>query len=151
MSDTNEDPTPPEDLPRTLIEGIDALERPALESLLSYVEQRIEMLPPGIEAEIEAEAAGEILEIETYGTDALVRVHPPDPDGPDVNTEITSLFHVRREPRLDGTESLHWGYLGDVHNTEETRCGTCGQTFDYDIDVCPTCGSEDVDHEETEE
>lgn len=150
MSDTNKDPTPPDDLSETLIQRIDALELPELKSLLSYIEQRIEALRTPIEAEIEANAAGEVLEIENHGAYALVRKHPPDPDGSGVNTDITSLYHVRREPQLDGTESLHWAYLGDMHNTAEIRCETCGRTFDHEVDVCPNCGSDDVDSESEE-
>ncbi|WP_280584995.1 zinc ribbon domain-containing protein [Halorubrum sp. Boch-26] len=150
MSDTNEDPTPPDDLPQKLIQRVDALELPELKSLLSYIERRIESLRSPIEAEIEADAAGEVLEIETHGAYALVRQHPPDPDGPGVNTDITSLYHVRREPQYDGTESLHWAYLGDLHNVAEARCESCGRTFDRGVDVCPNCGSDDVDTE-TEE
>lgn len=148
MSDANEDPTPPDDLPKTLIQRIDALEVPELKSLLSYMERRIESLRTPIEAEIEANATDEVLEIENHGADALVRKHPPDPYGPGVNTEITSLYHVRREPQLNGTESLHWAYLGDVDNTAETRCETCGRTFEQGVDVCPHCGN-DVNHTET--
>lgn len=150
MSDADNDPTPPDDLSETLIQRIDALELPELKSLLSYIERRIESLRTSIEAEIEANAAGEILEIENHGGYALVRKHPPDPDGPGVNTDITSLYHVRREHQLDGTESLHWAYLGDVYNTVESRCETCGRTFAREIDVCPNCGSDDLDTE-TEE
>lgn len=145
MSDANEDPTPPDDLPQKLIQRIDALELPELKSLLSYIERRIESLRTPIEAEIEADAAGEVLKIENHGAYALVRKHPPDPDGPGVNTDITSLYHVRREPRFDGTESLHWAYLGDLHNSAGTRCESCGRTFDRGVDVCPNCGSDDVD------
>jgi len=147
MSGANEDPTPPDDLPQKLIQRIDALELPELKSLLSYIERRIESLRTPIETEIEADAAGEVLEIEDHGAYAIVRQHPPDPDGPSVNTDITSLYHVRREPQYDGTESLHWAYLGDLHNSAEARCENCGRTFDRGVKVCPNCGSDDVDTE----
>ncbi|MFC6770083.1 anaerobic ribonucleoside-triphosphate reductase [Halorubrum pallidum] len=150
MSDADNDPTPPDDLSEMLIQRIDALELPELKSLLSYIERRIESLRTSIEAEIEANTAGEVLEIENHGAYALVRKHPPDPDGSGVNTDITSLYHVRREHQLDGAESLHWAFLGDVHNTTEARCESCGRTFDREIDTCPNCGSDDV-ATETEE
>lgn len=150
MNDADEDPMPPEDLSDTLIQRIDALDFPKLKSLLSYIERRIETLPTPLEAEIRADAAGEVLEIENHGAYALVRKHPPDPDGQEVNTAVTSLYHVQREPQLDGTETLHWAYLGDVHNTAETRCETCGRTFDRGVGVCPNCENDDVGSE-TEE
>lgn len=151
MGDSNAGPTVPGNLPDALIQQIDALELPDLKSLLSYIEQRIEALRPPIEEEIEATAAGEVLEIKNHGAYAIVRKHPPDSTGDGVNTDITSLYHVRREPKIDGTESLHWAYLGDVQNTARPRCETCGRTLDEDVDVCPHCGSEDIDHPETEE
>ena len=151
MGNTDTEPTPPDDLSEALIQRIDTLELPELKSLLSYVEQRIDALRTPIEEEIEANAAGEILDIENHGAYAIVRKHPPDPDGDGANTEITPLYHVRREPQLDGSESLHWAYLGDVHNSAQTRCETCGQTLDDEVDICPYCGSDDVDHSDTEE
>lgn len=150
MSDANGDPTPQDDLPQKLIQRIDALELSELRSLLSYIERRIESLRTPLEAEIEADAAGKVLEIEDHGAYALVRQHPPDPDGPGVNTDITSLYHVRREPQYDGTESLHWAYHGDLDDSAEIRCDSCGRTFDREVDACPNCGSDDVDTE-TEE
>ena len=70
---------------------------------------------------------------------------PREPDGPGVDTGITSLYHVRREPQFDGTKSLHWAYLGDVHDTAGARCETCGRAFDRGVDVCPNCDSDAID------
>lgn len=114
MSDANEDPTPPEELSETLIQRVDALELPELKSLHTYIERRIESLRTPFEAEIEADTEGEILKIEDHGGYALVRMHPPNSDDSGVNREKTSLYHVRREHLLDGTDSLNWAYLGDM-------------------------------------
>ncbi|QCQ76571.1 zinc ribbon domain-containing protein [Haloferax mediterranei ATCC 33500] len=119
--------------------------------MLSYVEYRIQALRNPIEEEIEATATGEVLKIEDHGAYALVRKHPPNPDSPGVNTDRVALYHVRREPHVDGTESLHWAYLGDVHNSEQIRCGSCGGHLDKDASICPHCGSEHVDRPETED
>jgi len=151
MSNPNEDPEAPDTLPDALIQRIDSLELPELKAVLSYVERRIEALRTPIEEEIEATAAGEVLQIENHGAYALVRKHPPNPDGPGANTEIVSLYHVRREPQLDGTESLHWAYLGDVHNSEQIRCDSCGGILDKNASACPHCGTENVHQSETEE
>lgn len=150
MGDSNDGPVPPDTLPEALIQRIDSLTLPELQSVLSYVERRIEALRTSIEEEIEATATGEILQIENHGGYALVRKHPPDPDGSEVNTDRVSLYHVRREPQMDGTESLHWAYLGDVCNSEQIRCNTCGGTFDTDAAACPHCGSDAIDNPETE-
>lgn len=151
MKDTDEDPEPPDRLPNRLIERLDALDIPDLKAVLSYVEQRIESLHPSIKEEIQEEAAGEIIEINDHGSYALVRKHPPDPNGSGANRNIESLYHVRRERHPDGHESLHWVYLGDVHNAEHVRCGTCGRTFATDVAVCPHCGNEEFKHTESED
>lgn len=151
MSNSAGGPTPPDNLPDTLIQAIDSLGLPELKSALSYIERRIDALRRPIEEEIEATAAGEVLTIENHGGYALVRKHPPNPDGPGVNTDRVSIYHVRREPQTDGTESLHWAFLGDVHNSEQIRCNTCGGVLDADASVCPHCGSEIIDNSETEE
>lgn len=150
MTDAEDTPPPPDDVDETLIQRIDALPLPELKSLRSYIEQRIESLRTPLEAEIEANAAGEVLEVEDHGSYALVRMHPPKPDGSGFRSDITSLYHVQTEPHPDGTESLHWAYLGDGRETADTRCAACGRTFDLAVDVCPHCGSADVDHTETE-
>lgn len=126
MSDSNEDPKAPNTVPDGLIQHIDSMALPELKSVRSYVERRIEALRTPIEEVIEATAAGEVLKVEDHGAYAFVRKHPSNPEGPDVNTDQVSLYHVRREHRMDGTESLHWVYLGDVHNAEQIRCKSCG-------------------------
>jgi len=151
MGDSDSEPTPPNDLSKALVQRVDALELPQLKSLLSYIEQRIETLRTPIEEEIEANAAGEVLDIENHGAYAIVRKHPPDPDSDGANTDIVSLYHVRREPQIDGTESLQWAYLGDVHSSVQTRCDTCGRTFDEDVETCPHRGSDDIDHPDSAE
>lgn len=118
MTDANEEPEPPDELPDDLVARIDSLEIPALKAVRSYAGQRIESLRTPLEEEIEATAAGELVEIEDHGTYALVKMHPSDPGGPGANTDLVSLYHVRREPQLDGTESVHWAYLGDVDDAE---------------------------------
>lgn len=147
MSNSAEAPTPPDNLPDALIQAIDSLGRSELKSALSYIERRIDAL----RTPIEATAAGEVLKIEDYGAYALVRKHPPNSDGPGVDTDRVSLYHVWREPQMDGTESLHWTYLGDVHSSEQIRCSSCGGTLDTDAAVCPHCGSETTDNPGTEE
>lgn len=151
MGASDEGAVPPNNLSDALIQRIDSLSLPELKSVLLYVERRIEALHAPIEEEIEATAAGEVLQIENHGAYALVRKHPPDPDGPGANTDIVSLYHVRREPQPDGTETLHWVYLGDVHNSTQIRCDFCGGHLNKNTSVCPHCGSENIHQSKTEE
>lgn len=146
MSNSIAGPTPSADLPDALIQGIDSLDHPGLKSALSDIERRIETL----RTPIGATAAGEVLKIETHGLYALVRTHPPDPDGPGVIANLVALYHVHLEPQMDGRGSLRWGCLGDVRNSEQIRCDTCGGTLDTDTSVCPHCGSANADTAETE-
>ncbi|MFQ3319952.1 MAG: hypothetical protein ACI8UR_001272 [Natronomonas sp.] len=135
-------------LPEPLLEEIDALEIPELEAVRSYVDQRIDSLQTPIETEIKSAAAGEILDIETHGAHATVRMHPSKPDSPGPETEITSLYRVQRERLPSGETSLHWSYLGDVNDSSERRCETCGRSIDEDAEVCPHCGSGETDDSE---
>lgn len=139
MSDS--DTSPSDRLPDQLLERIDRLGIAELRAVLSYAEARIESLRAPIEEAIEADAAGEIVEVEKHGGYALVRMHPPAPDGSGVNADRVSLYHVRREQRLNGEESLHWAYLGDVNSPERNRCRTCGRPVEGDAAACPHCGS----------
>lgn len=145
MSDETDEPTPPPALSASLIQQIDALELPELKSLRTYVEQRIASRRSPIESDIEADAAGEILAIEPHGEYALVRMHPPDTDGTGVNTAITSIYHVRRESQLDGTETLHWAYLGDVKHRADTHRGPDDRPLDEADDSSLESVRDDVD------
>lgn len=143
MSDT---PTPPDSLPDGLVAQVDLLDARALSALRAYVEQRLDVLRTPFEAEIEETAAGEVVEIEAHGSYALVRMHPPSKG--DGDTDRVALFHVQQERQIDGTKSLHWTYLGDVHDPARIRCHSCGRTLDEDATVCPHCGSDIRDAEE---
>lgn len=151
MSDPDEVPTAADRLPDDLIHRLDSLEIPDLEAVLSYVEHRIESLCTPIEEEIMASTSGDIVDIEDYGAYTLVRKRLPPPDDSAANTDIVSIFHVSRERHPDGEESLHWSYLGDVHDSDQVKCTTCGRTLDEDGDVCPHCGSDEIDRSEMEE
>lgn len=145
MSDSAPGSAPSEHLPDGLIEEVDALEIPELRALISYAEQRVESLPTSLAEEIEADASGELLGIETHEAYALVRMRPP---GPDDETEPAALYHVSRERGIDGEESLHWAYLGDIREGERTRCANCGRSLDQSVDACPHCGSEEIERTE---
>lgn len=151
MSNPDKDSPASDRLPDSLVERLDSLEIAELRAVLSYVEKRIESLPTPIEEEIRASASGEVIDVEDYGAYALVRKRLPAPDEPGANADIVSLFHVSREKHPDGEVSLHWSYLGDVHDSERVKCETCGRTLDEDVDVCPHCGSDEIDRSETEE
>lgn len=143
MTNSDDDSEPSAELPAELVAQLDSLELVQLKSVKSYVEERIRSVRPPIEEEIEANAAGEILTIDAHGTDALVRKVQSTSEESGSDSEIVSLYHVTAEPRIDGTSSLHWSYLGDVQAADEFHCTSCGHRIDEATEVCPHCGSED--------
>lgn len=135
----------PSRLPDGLLERLDSLDVPQLRAVLDHVEERLESQHSPLEREIMEDATGEIVAIEDQGAYALVRKRSPDPDEPGANTDVVSLYHVSREPHLDGTESLHWAYLGDVSDDGAVTCEHCGRTFDQELARCPHCSGTDAD------
>lgn len=156
MSDADDDAVPTEGLPESLLEAVDSLTENELEALLSYVEKRIEADWSSLRADIEASAAGEVLDVERDGPYALVRAHPPeesldvDTDTTGVDTDVVSLYHVRREHLSDDSKSLHWAYLGDVYDPGQHRCEACGRTLEETTESCPYCGDDEIRDPETE-
>lgn len=146
MTDHTVGSSPPADLSDSLIQSVDSLGVPELRALRTYIEQRIDSLQSPLEATIRDDAAGEVREVKTYGSYALVWQHPPGSDGSGVNRGTTLLYHVRREPRPDGTVSLHWAYIGDTSEAEQSHCQACGQTLSDRVATCPHCGSDEIAH-----
>lgn len=151
MGDTSTDPADSDDLPDAVREQIDELDIPALRAVQSYVEERIESLRRPIGAEITDDAVGEVVDVEDHGTHAIVRTHPPDPDGSGVDTDLVSLYQVRRERHVNGEEVLHWSFLGDIQDSAEDRCDNCGRRLDGDADECSFCDDENADPTDTED
>ncbi|AGN01033.1 hypothetical protein L593_05420 [Salinarchaeum sp. Harcht-Bsk1] len=145
MTESGEAPNPSDQLSDALIERLDGLEISELKAVVSYAQRRIESIRTPLEDEIRATASGDVLEIENHGAYAIVRKHPDDPDGDGAATHVTSMYHVQRTPHPDGEETLEWRFLGDVHDSEQARCDSCGGTIVGDTAVCPHCGSEQTE------
>jgi hypothetical protein len=47
---------------------------------------------------------------------------------------------VKRETQLDGEETLHWSYLGDVAEPVSVECRNCGIPLDDFTTACPRSG-----------
>lgn len=116
MSDSDDEQSQTDQLPEALVEELDALESPELHAVREYVDQLLESSQPPIEEQIREEAAGEVLDIKDEGIYTLVEQRPPDQGEGD--SKPVSLYHVRRERHPDGEETLHWAFLGDVHDEE---------------------------------
>lgn len=145
MTDTGDQP---DGIPEELIKQLDSLDRDTLDRVQSHIEDLLESHGPPTEEEIKADTAGEVLEIKPQGGHALVRKHPPNPDGPGPNQSIVSLYEVRRERYPDGDTGLHWAYIGDVENDGGHRCPSCGRTYQAQREACPHCASGDTELEE---
>lgn len=136
--------------PDPVREQLDELDIPELRATQSYVEERIESLREPLEAEIVENAAGEVVDIEDHGAYAIVRTHPPNPDGSGVDTSLVSLYHVHRERHVNGEEVLHWSFLGDIQDSAEDRCDNCGRPLEGDAE-CSFCDDGTADPTDTEE
>ncbi|QLG50315.1 hypothetical protein [Natrinema halophilum] len=114
MPDSDDKRSPTERLPAALIEELDTLESPELHAVREYVDQLLESSQPPIEEQIREEATGEVIDIEDEGIYTLVKHRPPNHGEGD--SKPVSLYHVTRERHPDGEETLHWAFLGDVHD-----------------------------------
>lgn len=133
-------PSPPDEVPTELANELAALNRSTLHAVRSYVSELLSSDWSPLVEDINESASGEIIDIEPHGGYAMVQKHPPKPDGSGVDRNITSLYHVQREKHPDGETSIHWAYIGDVHDTGHSTCPDCGGRMSSDADVCPHCG-----------
>lgn len=118
MSDPDDEQSRTEQLPQALVKELDALEPPELRAVHEYVDQRLEASRPPIEEQILEEAKGEVLDIDDQGIYTLVRKRPPSQGESNNDSQPVSLYHVTRERHPDGEETLHWAFLGKVHDQE---------------------------------
>ena len=105
-------PTERETPPDRLAEILDDLDAAALRSVRTYVERRLDDFGCSMEKRIRSETEGKVVHVEDFGPYTLVWKQPPY--GGDAETRPLSLHRVKREKQTDGTESLHWSYLGKV-------------------------------------
>lgn len=134
-------------LPGALIEQVEELSVPELRALKSYVEKHIKTSDRPLETLIQESAAGEIVDIDADNdTSAIVRKHPPDPDGPGVDTDTVSIYTVRRQACFEGGEEVRWSYLGEKTDgdfeTNGEYCPDCGHPLAGVPETCPHCGRE---------
>ncbi|MGQ3412330.1 hypothetical protein ACT4ML_08710 [Natrinema sp. LN54] len=120
-------PTDDQEPPDRLVEILNDVDALTLRAVRTYVEQRLDDLRPSLQEEIRSEAKGEIIDIEDYGAYALVRKYPPARGRSKKSSQPLSIYRVRREKRLDGGETLHWRFLGDVTERSDGECRNCGE------------------------
>lgn len=112
--------------PDSLVELLNELDAPTLRAVRTYVDQRLDDLRPFLEEKIRSEANGEVVEILDRGAYTLARKYPPSRSNSGDTSQPLSLYRVKREKQLNGEETLHWSYLGDIveqsgtdHHNEE--------------------------------
>ena len=131
-----------QNLPDALVEILDDLDISTLRSVRTYLDQRIDDLRPTLPEMIRAETGGEIVDIRDRGPYTLVRKYPTSRDSSDTYPQPLFLYRVKREKRLNGEETLHWSFLGDVIEPPSVECGNCGVLLDESATVCSHCGEE---------
>jgi len=128
--------------PAALVEILDDLDVSTLRSVQTYLDQRIDELRPTLPEMTRAETEGEIIDITDRGPYTLVRKYLTSRDSSDTYPQPLSLYRVKREKRLNGEETLHWSYLGDVIEPPSVECGNCGVPLNGSTTACPHCGEE---------
>ncbi|WP_123622772.1 hypothetical protein [Halorubrum sp. CSM-61] len=118
MTRSSERPTPPEGLPR---EVIDALTNCTPEELRKAIVHAQELLHFHGEAElpINAEANDDILRVKEHEGYTEVVKQFRCADGCDDCPHGPYLYHVTEEPHPDGSHKVHWSFMGPVHSQEE--------------------------------
>ena len=129
-------------LPDALVETVEYLDVSTLRSVRTYLDQRIDDLRPTLPEMIRAETEGEIVDITDRGPYTLVRKYPTPRNSSDTYSQPLFFYRVKREKRLNGEETLHWSFLGDVIEPPSVECGNCGVLLDESTTTCPRCGEE---------
>ncbi|WP_247731318.1 zinc ribbon domain-containing protein [Halovivax limisalsi] len=132
----------PDCLPADLVKQLRALAVPELRAAREYIDERIEQRRTPIREQILSGAVGDVVGIEDHGAYALVRMRDPTQDGLDGDPQLVSLYHVTREKRPGGKESLHWAFLGDIQSAAIRKCKHCNGYVDENAESCPHCRRE---------
>lgn len=121
MASRESTPTAPAGLPDEIVDRLNALERPALRALQGYVEQQLATRRPSIAEQIATEADGEIIDIEDCGAYTLVRKRPPSQDDSGGGSRPIHVYRVRRVNQLNGTDTLHWSFVGETQESMQAE------------------------------
>lgn len=135
-----DEPTAPERLPASLVESLDALDRPDLRAVRSYVEHRSGYLPVPLTDRVRANAPGEIDDVDDHGAYTLVRVRQETYDSSGKSKPVF-LYRVEQERLPSGDETLHWSFLGEVSDALGHTCEKYGVAVSHSAAVCPRCGA----------
>lgn len=114
--------------PDTLFEILDGLDAPTLRTVRTYVDERLDDLRPPLQEQVRSEANEEIVDIKDCGAYTLVSKYSPSQGTAGRSPQPLSLYRVKRERQLNGEETLHWSYLGDVADQSEFECGASSDT-----------------------
>ena len=115
MDGEAEEPGAPSVLRADAVALIDNLGEAELRAVIEYARERLQFVHPNVSEQIEAREGEEIVCVEDRGSYTEVVKRRPCVDGCDECPHEPILYHVTKERQPDGTTSLHWGYLGRVH------------------------------------
>lgn len=151
MGDQDTTPEAATDLPEPLVELLDTLTPQQLQAVSAYVEQRLSDSHAPTAREIRDDAEGKIVDITPYDAYTLVWKQIHDTAVSPDEAPVTSLYTVQRVSDPDGETTLHWTYLGDLRETDETTCENCGSIVGPHSTRCHQCGIRVENSQEGEE
>lgn len=112
MSDGDQEPEPPSDLPADVADALSRLSNSELRAAIDFAQKRRRHLHPEVTDQIEPAPGEEIVRIVEQASYTLVSKRQPCAEGCAECPHGPYLYHVREVSRPDGDAKLHWSYIG---------------------------------------
>lgn len=118
MSD-NSEPTPPDELPLSIVEKLKEFDNQSLRATIGYGQALLSSRSDKTSA-IEAKPGEEILSTEDKGTYISVIKLQNCTDGCEDCPHGPYLYHVTPEKNINHEENYHWTFIGKVYNESDS-------------------------------
>lgn len=128
VSTPDDDRTPPEQFPDSLVDSLGSLEPPGHRSVRATVDRRLDSVRTPIADQILNNTDGKVVDVEDHELYALARKRPTGQEDSKADSRTISLCRVRPEELPDGEETLHWAFPEDVLEPSDVECENGGAT-----------------------